>query len=204
MKMKFRIIFSLIICCVITASSEEKKYTIQYENPSARGVVTQETFNELIERTYNIISFVEEINTEKIISLWPDPKVLNEVLIDPVNDFYVTKKGLINDFKRKGQIYAMYFDSERNYLLNKKSYDLNYNEKSKMDMKLCLRDVLIKYKCNNIRIEHIKVVYSDLIEIYLTWDDKDKSESAKISYSVSYSKKNKKWVLCEFLSKMPY
>lgn len=202
MKIKFGLIFPLVICFVIAAIGEEENYTIKYKNPSAKGTVTKETFDELAKITYKIIGYIEEVNTEKIISLWPEPKVLNEILIDPDNDRYVTKQDLEDDFNNKGQIYAMYFDTKKNYSMNKKFYDLNYNKKTKMDMKLCLRDILIKYKNKNIRIKNMNVTHSDLIEIYLTWDDKDKSESSKISYRISFSKKNNKWVLSSFLGRM--
>jgi len=204
MKIKIGLLFSLIICYVIAADGKEENYTIKYKNPSANGTVTKETFDELAKLTYRIIGYIEEVNTEKIISLWPESKVLNEVLIDPDNDRYVTKQELVNDFNNKGQIYAMYFDTEKHYRMNKKLYDLSYNKKTKMDMKLCVRDILIKYKSKNIRIKNINVTHSDLIEIYLTWDDKEKSESSKISYRISFSKKNNAWVLSSFLGRMPY
>jgi hypothetical protein len=204
MKLKVGVIFSIMIGSVIIANGEQNNYIIKYENPSLKGTIPQETFDELAKMTYNIIGYIEEVNTEAIINIWPEPKVLNEILIDLNNDRYITRRNLIKDFKKKGEIYSMYFDSEKYYKSNKKAFDLMYNRKPVMDMKLCLRDILIKYKNNNIRIKNIMVIYADCIDIYLTWDDKDKSESSRISYIISFSKKNNKWVLSSFLGRMAY
>jgi len=202
MKLKLGVIFAIMIGSVIIANGEQNNYIIKYNIRSLEGTIKQEDFNELVDITYKIIGYVEEINTEKIINLWPEQKVLAAVLIDLNNDAYATKRDLVKDFKQRGAIYSMFFDSEKYYKSNKKSFDLMYNRKPVMDMKLCLRDIVIKYKKNTIRIKSMNVMYADYIKINLTWDDKDKSESSDISYSISFFKRNNKWVIASFLGRL--
>jgi hypothetical protein len=199
-----RMVVSFIICIVITLNvsscakdsgvSSKYNFEIEYMNNIGDYEFTKEYIMDISDKTYQFIDYIKEKNTDGIVKLCYD----GNLMYDSRNEWSVTKKQLLSDFKKKGEVYQLFFNSDLYYKSDEEYINNLSDIYEKEDYRLCLRDVLLKY--DDIRIRKIQIWKADrTVTVYLTWKSKEKSQSGKISYSISFDYENDKWMLSTLL-----
>lgn len=187
-------LFSILAVSIFLISNCEKKisdkktFKVEYLNNSGDFIFKDEYINEITEKSYNLIEYIKRQDTNSIVDMCFD----GDIMYDSMNEGYISKQDLYKDFNNKGDVFSLFFDSEKYYKSNEKYIDHHAEDPLKRDYKLCLKDVLLKY--NSIYIDTIQISQIDKsVTVYLNWDNKKTSNSGKIGYSIGFIYIENKW-----------
>lgn len=197
-------IFLFLYCFLILISCGEKvnskySFNVEYLNNTGEFIFKDEYRKKIADKSYDLLEYIKNQDTDSILDMCHE----GYIMYDSMNESHITKKNLFKDFRSKGDVYSLLFDSENYYKRNRQFIDHITSDDARKDYKLCLRDVLLKYPAIRVRKMQIFNV-SKSVTVYLDWEDKDISQSSRIGYNIGFVYVDNKWKIKSLLDRSAY
>jgi len=197
-------LFAIFIVSIFFLVSCEKKvsekydYKIEYLNNTGDFIFEENHFKEIVDKSYQLLEHIKNKDTDSILEMCYD----GYLMYDSMNESHITKKNLFKDFRSKGDVYSLLFDSENYYKRNRQFIDHLISDDARKDYRLCIRDVLMKYE---FVIEMLQLTRIEKrVTVYYNWENKDLSQSSRIGYSTGFVYVDNQWKIKSLLDRSAY